>query len=112
MKLLTLFALRVAQVPVYGPSCNKTATCLNPPRFNSDVVLYNQAAAQVVQAANSAGAKIETADLYDFVLKKCGGAGYAHCDGFQLPANVHYTPEGWSALAVEMSGYLLNQTDH
>jgi hypothetical protein len=36
--------------------------------------------------------------------------GYAHCDGFQLPTNVHYTPEGWSALAAEMAGFLVNKT--
>eukprot|EP01046_Picozoa_sp_COSAG06_P032115 COSAG06_NODE_3185_length_5718_cov_5.232960_4_plen_84_part_00 len=31
--------------------------------------------------ANAAGAKISTADLYSYVLGKCGGSGYAHCDG-------------------------------
>ena len=44
-------------------------------------------------AANKQGAKIATADLYSFVLGKCGGAGYKTCDGFQLPMNVHYTGE-------------------
>ena len=56
--------------------------------------------------ANAAGAKIVTADLYDFVLKKCGGTGYQHCDGFQLPMNVHYTAAGWTALAAEMHSIL------
>jgi hypothetical protein len=89
-------------------TCNRTATCLNPPRFDKDTVLYNSAAAKVVAAANAAGAKIETVDLYTFVLAKCGGPGYSTCDGFQLPANVHYTPEGWSSIAVEMSKSLVN----
>jgi hypothetical protein len=35
----------------------------------------------VSSQANAAGAKISTADLYSFVLGKCGGSGYAHCDG-------------------------------
>ena len=56
----------------------------------------------MVAAAVAKGAQIGTADLYAFVLGKCGGAGYAHCDGFQLPMNVHYTAAGWTALATEM----------
>ena len=50
-----------------------------------------QAADRIMAAANKQGAKIATADLYSFVLGKCGGAGYKTCDGFQLPMNVHYT---------------------
>ena len=91
------------------------ANSLNPPRFDADVVLYNavscgpslgwrasafslsnlpmQAADKIMAAANKQGAKIATADLYSFVLGKCGGAGYKTCDGFQLPMNVHYTGE-------------------
>jgi hypothetical protein len=65
-------------------------------------VLYNKAADAVVAAAVAKGAQIGTADLYSFVLGKCGGVGYAHCDGFQLPMNVHYTAAGWTALATEM----------
>ena len=52
-----------------------------------------QAADKIMAAANKQGAKIATADLYSFVLGKCGGAGYKTCDGFQLPMNVHYTGE-------------------
>ena len=52
-----------------------------------------QAADRIMAAANKQGAKIATADLYSFVLGKCGGAGYKTCDGFQLPMNVHYTGE-------------------
>ena len=92
----------VPPVPTYGPACNTTSKCLNPPRFDNDVVLYNNAADAVVAAAVAKGAQIGTADLYSFVLGKCGGVGYAHCDGFQLPMNVHYTAAGWTALATEM----------
>ncbi len=55
----------------------------------------------------SSSGGIETADLYSFVLAKCGGAGYSSCPGFQLPANVHFTDEGWTALAAEMERVLL-----
>ena len=48
------------------------------------------------------GARISTADLYGFVSAKCGGQGYKECKGFQLPNNVHFTPEGWSELAAFM----------
>ena len=105
-KLLWVKTTPVPTVPTYGPACNDTSRCLNPPRFDPDVVLYNEAADRVVAAANAAGARIATGDLYGFVLKRCGGAGYAHCDGFQLPMNVHFTAAGWSALAAEMHAYL------
>eukprot|EP00040_Diaphanoeca_grandis_P028396 m.164409 g.164409 ORF g.164409 m.164409 type:complete len:389 (-) comp31339_c3_seq1:432-1598(-) len=106
-KLIWVDTTPVPTVPTYGPSCNDTSKCLNPPRFDADVVLYNAAAAALVAQANAAGATIATVDLYSFVLEKCGGKGYAHCDGFQLPMNVHYTAAGWTALATEMSTYLL-----
>ena len=63
----------------------------------------SDAADAVVAAANKAGAKIATSDLYSYVLSKCGGQGYAHCDGFQLPMNVHYTAAGWTQLAAKMA---------
>ena len=69
--------------------------------------LYNEAADEVIKAANDAGAKIKTLDLYSFVLKKCGGQGYSSCTGFQLPVNVHFTASGWAALAAEMGDALL-----
>ena len=100
-QLLWVTTTPVPTVPTYsdaGP-CNATAHCLNPPRIDADVQLYNEAAAQVMAAANAAGAKIATLDLYSLVLARCGGPGYKSCDGFQLPANVHYTAEGWQALA-------------
>ena len=102
LKLLWVKTTPVPTVPTYGPACNKTSECLNPPRFDRDVVLYNAAADAIVANANAAGARIATADLYAFVLARCGGAGYATCPGFQLPMNVHYTTDGWTALAAEM----------
>lgn len=110
-KLLWVDTTPVPTVSVYGPSCNDTSRCLNPPRFDADVVLYNAAAAEVMADANAAGAQIETADLYSFVLVRCGGKGFAHCDGFQLPMNVHYTAEGWAALAKELSSILFKTMD-
>ena len=107
-KVLWVDTTPVPTVPTYGPGCNDTKTCLNPPRFESDVILYNKAAAVVVAAANAAGATIKTADMFTFVLDKCGGAGYSNCTGFQLPMNVHFTPAGWSALAAQfVNTYLL-----
>ena len=85
-KLLWVKTTPVPTVPEYGSKgCNDTRKCLNPPRFDKDVVLYNQAADKVMAGANAHGATIATADLYSFVLQKCGGPGYQHCDGFQLP---------------------------
>lgn len=108
-KLLWVKTTPVPTVPAYGVGCNGSATvCLNPARFDADVVLYNAAADTVMAAAVARGAKIATADLYSFVLGRCGGKpGYASCPGFQLPNNVHFTPEGWSALAGEMHRVLL-----
>lgn len=112
-KLIWVTTTPVPTVPTYsvdGP-CNVTASCLNPPRFDTDVRLYNAAAASVVAAANAAGAKIETLDLYELVIESCGGAAaYAanSCPGFQLPANVHFAAAGWKALADATVAAVLN----
>lgn len=108
-KLLWVRTTPVPTVPAYGVGCNGSATvCLNPARFDADVVRYNAAADRVVAAAVAAGARIATLDLYGFVLARCGGKpGYAACPGFQLPNNVHFTPAGWNALAAEMRQALL-----
>jgi hypothetical protein len=101
-KLLWVTTTPVPTAPTYsvaGP-CNTTSKCLNPPRFIADVQLYNAAAAKVVAAANAAGATIATLDLYALVLAHCGGQPrYKECDGFQLPANVHFTAAGYQVLA-------------
>ena len=102
-KLLWVKTTPVPTVDAYGFQCNGTATvCLNPARFDRDVVRFNAAADAVMAAEVAKGATIATADLYSFVTAKCGGAGYASCPGFQLPKNVHFTPAGWDALAAEM----------
>ena len=107
-KLLWVKTTPVPTVKAYGFGCNGTATvCLNPARFDRDVVAFNAAADGVIAAAVARGARIHTADLYSFVLNKCGGAGYSSCPGFQLPMEVHFTPAGWSALAAEMRRILL-----
>ena len=49
-KLLWVKTTPVPTVPMYGrmqPNgtiCNDTRVCLNPPRYDADVVLYNKAA--------------------------------------------------------------------
>eukprot|EP00039_Didymoeca_costata_P001659 m.54127 g.54127 ORF g.54127 m.54127 type:complete len:296 (-) comp10903_c0_seq1:3253-4140(-) len=109
-KLLWVTTTPVPSCPVYsvdGP-CNHTNGCLNPPRFESDVFLYNEAAAGIIANANKNGANISTLDLFSFVISKCGGdKNYVNCTGFQLPENVHYEPAGWTALAEKTSDALL-----
>ena len=108
-KLLWVKTTPVPTVATYGFQCNGSATtCLNPARFDRDVVVFNAAADAVMAAANAKGGNISTADLYSFVLAKCGGAGYKSCPGFQLPMNVHFTPEGWRSLAAEMRRVLIS----
>jgi len=58
----------------------------NPPRQAADVVAYNAAARRV---AEENGIAID--DLYGFALPKLAG--------IQIPANVHFTKEGYRALA-------------
>lgn len=110
-KLLWVRTTPVPTVPTYGLTCNDTSKCLNPPRFDADVVLYNTVADEIIAEANANGADIPTLDLYTFVLKHCGGTGYSHCDGFQLPQNVHFTAAGWTALGQEMADGLLKLTE-
>ena len=109
-RLLWITTTPVPTVPVYDQrSCNTTATCLNPPRFDADVRLYNAAAARVMAKANAAGGNITTFDLYNLVLNRCGGLGYANCSGFKLPANVHFTSDGWDQLAAWMTEAVVAQ---
>ena len=103
MALLWVTTTPIPTVPTYGPGCNDTTHCLNPPRFDDDAVLYNLAVAELIEDAARAGAKIGTSDLYSFVLQNCGGRGYSQCLGFQLPSNVHYTEKGWAALAARLA---------
>jgi len=58
----------------------------NPPRYDKDVVLYNQIAAEIM-----APRAIPTDDLYQ--------AAFERLADIQRPANVHFTPEGSKYLA-------------
>ena len=66
-----------------GSRTGTALECLNPARFQSDVVKFNAAADAVMAAAvKNDGAKIATVDLYSFVVEKCGGdAAYKSCPG-------------------------------
>lgn len=106
-KLIWVTTTPVPTVPTYdGSTCNDTKMCLNPPRFDDDVALYNEAAARIMAKASEV-IPIKTVDLYSFVLKRCGGHGYKQCDGFQLPMNVHFEEAGWTALAAQMHAAVL-----
>ena len=63
---------------------------VNPARINADVIAYNKAAAKVMQESG-----IPTDDLYSFAFPKL--------TTIQLPANVHYTQDGYSALAGQVA---------
>lgn len=66
---------------------------VNPPRSNADVLLYNQAAARVMKENG-----IPVDDLYSAV--------YPRLATLQLPANVHYTPQGYETLAERVAASL------
>lgn len=68
----------------------------NPPRLNADVIAYNKVAAKVMREAG-----IPTDDLYSFALPQL--------TTIQLPANVHYTAEGYKALAGEVAASILKE---
>jgi hypothetical protein len=80
-KLLWVKTTPVPTVPAYGHGCNGTATvCLNPARYDADVVLYNAAADAVVAAANAGGARIATADLYTVRAARGRLSGISVCN--------------------------------
>jgi len=79
---------------------------LNPARKQSDVPLYNAAAAEVMSSF-----KIPTIDLYSFVIKQCGNnPHYTSCPGFQLKGNVHFEPAGYQAMASFIIDSIKNAT--
>jgi len=108
-KLLWVTTTPVPNNPVYDPNgpCSDYKKCINPPRFDNDVILYNSIAAGIMADARRQGADIATVDLYSFVVEQCGGPGYTSCSGFQLPHNVHFTSKGWSAMSEQMAQALL-----
>jgi acyl-CoA thioesterase-1 len=63
---------------------------LNPPRKNADVIAYNKVAKKVM---DENGVAIN--DLYAFALPQL--------DKIQLKENVHFTPKGYQALAVQVA---------
>lgn len=66
----------------------------NPPRKNADVIAYNAAARKIMEERG-----IATDDLYSLV--------YPRLSELQLPANVHYTPEGYNVLARQVAEAIL-----
>ncbi|MBI1353473.1 MAG: SGNH/GDSL hydrolase family protein [Acidobacteria bacterium] len=71
---------------------------VSPPRKDSDVVAYNQAAARVMQRHG-----IPTDDLYGLAKPILGM--------IQRPANVHYTPEGSKDLAEQVVASIRKQLE-
>jgi acyl-CoA thioesterase-1 len=69
---------------------------VNPPRVNADVIAYNKVAAKVMIEAG-----IPTDDLYSLAMPKLAA--------IQLPANVHYTPEGYATLASQAAESILKE---
>ena len=67
---------------------------VNPPRVNADVIAYNKVAAKVMQESG-----IPTDDLYSLAMPNLAA--------IQLPANVHYTPEGYKMLAGQVADSIL-----
>lgn len=63
---------------------------LNPPRKTTDVIAYNEVAARVMKENG-----IVTNDLYAFASPLSRD--------IQLPANVHYKPEGYTRLAAQVA---------
>ncbi|MBT3841523.1 MAG: SGNH/GDSL hydrolase family protein [Verrucomicrobia bacterium] len=68
---------------------------VRPQRIPADVVSYNAAAKRVMQKHSA-----PIHDLYSFAL--------ARLEKIQLPANVHFTPEGSAALADEVAKDILD----
>ena len=68
---------------------------VRPQRIPADVVSYNAAAKRVMQKHRA-----PIHDLYSFAL--------ARLEKIQLPANVHFTPEGSAALADEVAKDILD----
>ena len=68
---------------------------VRPQRIPADVVSYNAAAKRVMQKH-----RVPIHDLYSFAL--------ARLERIQLPANVHFTPVGSTALADEVAKEILD----
>lgn len=72
---------------------------LAPPRAQADVPLYNAAALKVLQEEKFKD-RVKVIDLYAFVVKQCGGdPHYTSCAPFQHTTDVHFSSEGYVAMA-------------
>ncbi|MCL5744974.1 MAG: SGNH/GDSL hydrolase family protein [Acidobacteria bacterium] len=69
---------------------------LKPPRNPADAVAYNFVAKKIAQEAG-----IPTDDLYGFVLPRE--------EEWQLPSNVHFTKDGYQALARQVAESILKE---
>jgi hypothetical protein len=69
-------------------------TKVNPPRLSGDVVEYNAAAKRIMAESG-----VTVNDLYSLVIP--------HLSELQLPANVHYTPEGYNVLGHQVAESIL-----
>jgi len=68
---------------------------LSPARDQDDVPKYNVAAKEVMGDLN-----IPIIDVYSFVIEQCGGdPHYTTCPNFQKDNNVHFTSQGYAAMA-------------
>ena len=71
-------------------STTPVPTGVSPPRTNDDVLAYNAAALEIMEAR-----EILVDDLYTFAAERL--------DDIQLPNNVHFTPEGSQTLAEQVA---------
>jgi hypothetical protein len=69
-------------------------TKVNPPRLSADVVEYNATARRVMEQSG-----VAVDDLYSLI--------YPRESELQLPANVHYTTEGYKVLGHQVAEYIL-----
>ena len=72
---------------------------LSPPRAQADVPKYNAAALSVMRE-QAFKDRVRVVDVYSFVLAKCGGdPHYKSCAPFQHATDVHFSKEGYTAMA-------------
>lgn len=95
-KNLTQLVARLKQTGAKLIWCSTTPVpegCV-PPRTNEDVIAYNAAARQIMDDRG-----IAVDDLYGFALPQL--------EKIQLPANVHFKPEGSKTLAQQVAQSIL-----
>lgn len=80
---------------------------VSPSRKPEDVIAYNKAAYNALDAAIGFGAKgegrLQFIDLWQAVIERCGGSpNYTACD-IQRPKNVHYLEPGRQYTGITMA---------